>query len=66
MLKVVRRDNYQCQICGAHLLDNQLEFDHIIPLARGGRTSAENLGVLCISCNQKKADSVAEILWKEP
>jgi len=36
MLRVVRRDNSTCQICGRHLLDNEIEFDHVIPLSKGG------------------------------
>ncbi len=34
MLKVVRRDNNQCQICGRILRDNEIEFDHIIPVSK--------------------------------
>jgi 5-methylcytosine-specific restriction endonuclease McrA len=36
MLRVVRRDNNQCQTCGRVLKDNEIEFDHIIPVAKGG------------------------------
>ena len=38
MLRVVRRDNSTCQICGKILLDDEIEFDHVIPLSKGGST----------------------------
>jgi hypothetical protein len=62
MLKVVRRDNHICQICRTNVLDNQVEFDHIIPFSRGGPTTVENIRLLCASCNRKKSNSLAEIL----
>lgn len=34
--RVARRDNYTCQQCGKHLKDEDLEFDHPIPLSKGG------------------------------
>ena len=62
MLKVVRRDNYICQICSSHILDNEIEIDHLIPHSRGGPTTVDNLRLLCRDCNRKKSDSLAEIL----
>ena len=62
MLKVVRRDNYICQVCGHHVLDNEIEIDHIIPHSKGGPTSVDNLRLLCRDCNRTKSDSLREIL----
>jgi len=56
MLRVVRRDNNQCQVCGRILLDNEIEFDHIIPLAKGGSTEEHNLRLTCFDCNRDKSD----------
>lgn len=57
------RDDWACQACGYHQMRedkpwlpdmSNLERDHIIPLARGGTTTMENLQTLCRSCNRAK------------
>jgi hypothetical protein len=62
MLKVVRRDNYLCQICHTHVPDDQIELDHLIPISKGGPTTVENLRLLCRPCNRKKSDSISGLL----
>jgi len=62
MLKVVRRDGQMCQICHRNVPDDELAFDHVIPVSKGGPTSVNNLRVLCATCNSVKSDSFAEIL----
>jgi len=62
MLKVIRRDNYHCQICNAYVNDKDIELDHIIPISRGGPTTVENLRLLCMTCNQKRSNSTKDIL----
>jgi len=57
-MRVVRRDNYTCQECGAHLKDNEVEFDHIIPIAKGGSSEEHNIRLTCYSCNRGKSDKV--------
>lgn len=52
---VWNRDGGKCCICGAK---ENLEFDHIIPLAKGGATSFRNLQLLCRSCNRLKSDNI--------
>lgn len=49
--EVWQRDGGRCCQCGdAHYL----EFDHVIPLSRGGATSVGNLQILCRRCNLEK------------
>src|SRR5262245_2413992 len=52
-LLVWSRDGGACVKCGA---PKDLHFDHVIPLARGGSDEAENIQLLCRSCNLKKQD----------
>ena len=45
------RDEFCCQYCGAK---GDLTFDHVLPRARGGITSWENVVAACSSCNLRK------------
>lgn len=55
MLRVVRRDNNQCQTCGKVLKDLEIEFDHIIPVSKGGSGEEHNIRVACLECNRTKS-----------
>ena len=55
-IRVVRRDNYTCQGCSKHLQDNEVEFDHIIPIAKGGSSEEHNIRLTCYDCNREKSD----------
>ena len=52
---VFTRDGGRCVECGSTF---DLQYDHIIPVARGGATTAENLQVLCANCNREKSDQI--------
>jgi hypothetical protein len=63
------RDNFTCQECGLHPMRedkpwlpdiSKLKCDHIIPLARGGKTEMDNLQTLCVACHRKKGTSVPD------
>lgn len=57
--KIKVRDNYTCQICGKHMPDEVgLHIDHIIPIAKGGKSVESNLQVLCSKCNGSKSDKM--------
>ena len=45
----------RCAECGAQ---EYLEFDHIIPVAKGGGNSEQNIQLLCRRCNGRKSDRI--------
>ncbi len=51
---VFLRDGFTCQYCEARRPAPELTFDHVVPRARGGRTSWENVVTACGSCNLRK------------
>lgn len=53
---IYERDGYRCRCCGISDRYAQLEIDHIIPIARGGKSTYENLQTLCHRCNIEKSD----------
>ncbi|MCW6035593.1 HNH endonuclease [Spirulina subsalsa FACHB-351] len=48
---VLNRDGGCCRSCGS---TQNLEVDHIIPLAKGGTNDLSNLQALCRPCNRRK------------
>lgn len=56
---VYKRDNYRCRKCGRKT--NDLEIDHIIPIAKGGKTTFDNLQTLCKRCNEIKSDIIEPV-----
>ncbi len=55
---ILRRDSYKCGYCGRG--DLPLTIDHIIPRARGGVDTWENLVCACTVCNNRKGDRTPE------
>ena len=43
-----------CRYCGQKFPKEELTLDHIVPVARGGRSTKGNMVVCCRSCNQAK------------
>jgi hypothetical protein len=52
---VWRRDSGKCVKCRSQ---EKLEFDHIIPVSKGGSNTARNIQLLCEKCNRSKRDSI--------
>ncbi len=52
---VWERDDGSCVRCGS---EDDLQFDHVIPVAKGGGAAAENVQILCGPCNREKSDSI--------
>lgn len=53
---IIERDGFKCRYCGKTARETKLEVDHIMPVAKGGKTSLDNLETLCIDCNRGKSD----------
>lgn len=53
---IYKRDGYRCCICGRTERQDALEIDHIKPIAKGGKSTYDNLQTLCRRCNKEKGD----------
>jgi 5-methylcytosine-specific restriction endonuclease McrA len=53
--EVWRRDRGTCVDCGSR---GRLEFDHIIPVSRGGSNTTRNIELRCEPCNRRKGARV--------
>lgn len=58
--RVLRRDNYICQVCHKPIPDDKVNFDHIIPWSKGGSSDESNIRLLCESCNKSRGNSFEE------
>lgn len=58
--QVAREALYRCGYCLSPeaIVGEPMEFDHLIPLSRGGRTTRQNLWLACSQCNDFKSDRV--------
>lgn len=63
LFEILERDGMMCHICGGEIpsLDD-LHFDHVIPLARGGAHSTENIKPSHAKCNLRKGARLLEEL----
>lgn len=53
-----RRTNACCCYCGT--LKGPFHYDHILPVARGGRDDASNITLACVPCNSSKGDKTLQ------
>lgn len=53
---VWQRDGGRCVQCGTQ---ENLEYDHIIPVSKGGSNTARNIQLLCEKCNRSKGPNIA-------
>ncbi len=53
-INLMARDDFQCQYCGIKPVRAELNLDHVVPRALGGRSTWENVVTSCIDCNRKK------------
>jgi len=51
---IYARDNHTCQYCNELFPTSELTFDHVVPVAQGGRKDWENIVTCCVVCNRRK------------
>jgi 5-methylcytosine-specific restriction endonuclease McrA len=51
---IYARDDHSCQYCGKVFPTAELTFDHVVPVAQGGRKDWENIVTCCVACNRRK------------
>ena len=54
-IAVWRRDQGKCAKCGGR---ENLEYDHIVPVSKGGGNTERNIELLCQNCNRSKSSRI--------
>ena len=55
-----------CYYCGQQFPPDQLSMDHIVPLARDGKSTKSNIVPSCLECNRnKKLETPAEVVLRK-
>jgi 5-methylcytosine-specific restriction endonuclease McrA len=63
-IEVAARDGGRCRQCGSN---KELHFDHVTPWSKGGANTADNIQLLCGTCNRRKgADDIPATLPPSP
>ena len=57
-LNIFLRDDFTCAYCEHKFSTRDLTFDHVIPRARGGRNTPDNVVSACMPCNSRKGDKL--------
>jgi len=69
-INIFTRDGYVCQYCRTKYRTEELTFDHVVPIAKGGRKTWENIVTACWRCNNRKSgrtpDEAGMRLMKRP
>ena len=59
-----RRSSGLCHYCGNKFSPRSLTMDHIVPIARGGKSTKGNVVPACRDCNTKKKHRLL-MEWEE-
>ena len=59
-INVYTRDGFRCQYCGEKKEMRELNYDHVVPRHRGGKTAWENIVTSCYACNDRKGSRTPE------
>lgn len=68
-IRAMRIYKNRCGYCGAKITFRTVEYDHIVPISKEGKTVPENMIPSCVTCNRgvggKKAQDVLSWLYKK-
>jgi 5-methylcytosine-specific restriction endonuclease McrA len=53
-----------CHYCGGKVAPRELTMDHIVPIARGGKSTKGNVAPSCKGCNNRKKHELL-MEWEE-
>ena len=53
-INLMTRDDFRCQYCALKPQRSELNLDHVVPRALGGRSTWENVVTSCVDCNRRK------------
>ncbi len=53
-INLMTRDDFRCQYCATRPARSELNLDHVVPRALGGRSTWENVVTSCVDCNRRK------------
>ena len=51
------------QLCFKPVRDARSNFDHVIPMAKGGPTTVASIRLLCRDCNGTKGESTKDLVY---
>ena len=57
---IKRKVDFKCEECGSGY---KVQAHHIRPVSQGGKTTADNLAVLCFDCHRSKHRSKPKDPW---
>lgn len=60
---VFERDKGKCVYCGS---SENLEFDHIIPISKGGSNTEKNIQLTCMKCIRTKREYIDDSFLSNP
>jgi 5-methylcytosine-specific restriction endonuclease McrA len=60
---IFARDGWACQYCDAK---SDLTVDHVIPRAKGGLSTWDNVVACCAPCNRRKGDMLPHVAGMHP
>jgi 5-methylcytosine-specific restriction endonuclease McrA len=59
-INVLTRDGMRCCYCGEKKRPRDLDYDHVLPRSRGGKTTWGNIVTSCKPCNRRKGSKTPQ------